>query len=168
MVARQATECLIDLRCTPRSFGAPLDGPAWLLSDNKSVVTSSTIPHSSLSKRWNALSYHKVREAIASGWLRFEHLPGTKNPADMLMKPLPWFKLRAFVEILLFWKGNVADAPSGPSLNPEGSDASLGPTRDPMTHDSSRGANANRQVEGNASFNVLWNNQHAALADSDV
>ena len=60
MVARQAVERLIDLRYTLRSFGVPLDGPAWLFGDNKLVVTSSTIPHSSLSKRWNALSYHKV------------------------------------------------------------------------------------------------------------
>ena len=89
MVARQAVERLKDLRYTLRSFGVPLDGPAWLFGDNKSVVTSSTIPHSSLTKRWNALSYHTVREAIASGWLRFEHVPGTENPADILTKPLP-------------------------------------------------------------------------------
>ena len=58
MVAQQATEQIIDLRYTLRSFGVPLDSPAWLFGDNKSVVTSSTIPHSTLSKRWNALSYH--------------------------------------------------------------------------------------------------------------
>jgi hypothetical protein len=89
MVARQATERLQDLRYTLRSFGVPIDGPAWLFGDNKSVVTSSTIPHSRLSKRWNALSYHKVREAIAGGWLRFEHIPGSENPADIFTKPLP-------------------------------------------------------------------------------
>eukprot|EP00977_Amphora_coffeiformis_P012602 scaffold3161_cov146-Amphora_coffeaeformis.AAC.2 len=57
---------------------------------SKSVVTSSTIPLSTLGKRWNALSYHRVREAIAGGWLRFEHIPGTENPADVLTKSLAW------------------------------------------------------------------------------
>eukprot|EP00977_Amphora_coffeiformis_P024241 scaffold15162_cov84-Amphora_coffeaeformis.AAC.1 len=90
MAARQATERIIDLRYTLRSFGVPLDGPAWLFGDNKSVVTSSTIPHSTLGKRWNALSYHRVCEAIAGGWLRFEHIPGTENPADVLTKSLAW------------------------------------------------------------------------------
>ena len=120
MVARQATERLMDLRYTLRSFGVPVDGVAWLFGDNQSVVTSSTIPHSTLSKRWNALSYHKVREAMASGWLRFEHMPGTENPADILTKYLPWFKLKVFVEPLLFWKGDPA--PPSRVQDTEGSD----------------------------------------------
>jgi hypothetical protein len=91
-----------------------------MFGDNKSVVTSSTIPHSSLGKRWNALSYHRVREAIAGGWLRFEHIPGTQNPSDILTKSLAWNLLRVYVEPLLFWKGDTAVAPSG-SSNPEGS-----------------------------------------------
>ena len=65
-----------------------------MFGDNKSVVMSSTIPHSTLGKRWNALSYHRVREAVAGGWVRFEHIPGTENPADILTKPLPWFSLK--------------------------------------------------------------------------
>eukprot|EP00977_Amphora_coffeiformis_P024646 scaffold16513_cov158-Amphora_coffeaeformis.AAC.1 len=113
MAARQATERIIDLCYTLRSFGVPLDGPAWLFGDNKSVVTSSTIPHSTLGKRWNALSYHRVREAIAGGWLRFEHIPGTENPADVLTKSLAWNVLKTYIEPLLFWKGETSDAPSG-------------------------------------------------------
>ena len=92
MAARQAVEQIIDLRYTLRMFGVPLDGASWLFGDNKSVVTSSTIPHSSLNKRWNALSYHKVREAIASGFIRFEHIPSIDNPSDILTKSLPWHK----------------------------------------------------------------------------
>ena len=65
MSARQATERIINLRYMLRSFEVPLDGPACLFGENKSVVTSSTIPHSTLGKRWNALSYHHVQEAIA-------------------------------------------------------------------------------------------------------
>ena len=89
------------------------------------MVTSSTIPHSTLGKRWNALSYHKVREAVAGGWLRFEHIPETENPADILTKGLPWFKLRVFVEPLLLWKGDTADVPV-PQHGPEGSNTNPG------------------------------------------
>ena len=66
MVARQATERMIDLQHTLRSFGVLLNGPSWMFGDNKSVVTSSAIPHSTLGKRWNALSYHRVREALGA------------------------------------------------------------------------------------------------------
>ena len=91
-----------------------------MFGDNQSVVTSSTIPHSNLSKRWNALSYHKVREAVAGGWLRFEHIPGTQNPADVLTKALAWYQMRVHVEPLLFWKGDTLESGTE-QVNPEGS-----------------------------------------------
>ena len=58
-----------------------------MFGDNASVITSSTIPHSSLNKRHNALSYHCVCEVIASNVLWFFHIPGKEvNPADVLTK----------------------------------------------------------------------------------
>ena len=107
MAARQAIEQIIDLRYTLRMFGVPLDGPSWLFGDNKSVVNSSTIPHSTLSKRWNALSYHRCREAVAAGYVRFEHIAGDQNPSDILTKPLPRYKARVITDPLLFWKGET-------------------------------------------------------------
>ena len=177
MAARQAVERIIDLRYTLRSFGVPLDGPAWMFGDNKSVVTSSTIPHSTLGKRWNALSYHRVREAIAGGWLRFEHIPGTENPSDVLTKSLAWNVLRVYVEPLLFWKGDTADAPSG-SSNPEGSveRPAHGTTRESgvsgLDHAVSTDVDFNQNhdpdgAHGGPAFHRLWNNQWAALMDSD-
>ena len=53
-----------------------------------SVVMSSTIPSSTLKKRWNALSYHRVREAVAAGIINVVHLSGDENPADFLTKVL--------------------------------------------------------------------------------
>ena len=118
MAARQSVEQIIDLRYTLRMFGVPIHGPSWLFGDNKSVVTSSTIPHSSLNKRWNALSYHKVREAVASGFVTFEHISTNDNPADILTKPLPWHKACIHVEPLLFWKGEtLTDANADLPLN---------------------------------------------------
>ena len=181
MAARQATERIIDLRYTLQSFGVPIDGAAWMFGDNKSVVTSSTIPHSTLGKRWNALSHHRVREAIAGGWLRFENIPGTENPADIMTKPLAWHVLQQYVEPMLLWKGETLDAPSG-SPNPEGSDAGPGlngsrvdaESRIPdgngqgraRLNDTNANSDASAPIHG-AILPALWNNQCAALADTE-
>jgi hypothetical protein len=108
--ARTGTEQIMDLRYTLRMFGVPLDGPAWMFGDNESVVKSSTIPSSTLNKRHNALSFHRVREAMASMMLYFLNLPGAENCADLLTKFLPYPVAKKFLEPLLFWRGetNVA------------------------------------------------------------
>ena len=72
------------------------------------------ILHSSLNKCWNTLSYHKVREAIASGFICFKHIPTGENPADILTKPLSWHKARVHVELMLFWKGETITEPVDP------------------------------------------------------
>jgi hypothetical protein len=104
MAARQATEQIMDLRYTLRMMGIPIDGPSWMFGDNKSVITSSTIPHSTLNKRHNALSYHRVREAISSCIIYFMHIEGKYNPSDVLTKFLNWSKFWPLVQPLLFWK----------------------------------------------------------------
>jgi hypothetical protein len=107
MVARQATEQIMDLRYTLRMMGIPLDGPAWMFGDNQSVITSSNIPHSNLNKRHNALSYHRVREAISAGILYFLHIDGKLNPSDILTKFLAWAKFWPLIQPMLFWKGET-------------------------------------------------------------
>ena len=107
MAARQATEQIVNMRYMLCMLGIPIDGPSWLFGDNKSVITSSTIPHSTFGKCWNALSYHHFREAIAAGIVRFHYIPTDENPSDVLMKALPHFKARVHVEPLLFWKGET-------------------------------------------------------------
>jgi hypothetical protein len=109
VAARQATEQIIDLRYTLRALGVPLDGPAWLLGDNQSVISSSTIPHSQLSKRWNALSYHKVREAVAMGVMHFYKIHGKQNPADIITKYLSYSEFWPLTQPLLFWFGETVN-----------------------------------------------------------
>jgi hypothetical protein len=107
MVARHSAEQIMDLRYTLRMMGIPIDGPAWMFGDNFSVITSSTIPQSTLNKRHNALSYHRVRECIASGILYFIHVEGCYNPSDVLTKYLGWAKFWPLIQPLLFWKGET-------------------------------------------------------------
>ena len=66
MAAHQAIEQIIDLHYLLCMLGVPLDGPTWLLGDNQTVINSATIPHSSLSKHWNALSYHCCHKAVTA------------------------------------------------------------------------------------------------------
>jgi hypothetical protein len=46
MVACQAAQQIIELRNALRMMGILVDGPSCLFGDNESVITSSTIPHS--------------------------------------------------------------------------------------------------------------------------
>ena len=96
--ARTAVEQIIDLRTTLRYLGVPVHDTSYLFGDNKSVVDSSTIPHSKLHKRHTLLSFHRVRETIASGMVAYHHIPGSSNPSDVLSKhwayPSIWPLLR--------------------------------------------------------------------------
>ena len=89
-------------------MGVPIESFTWMLGDNKSVVTSSTIPHSMLSKRHQALAYHKVRSAIAGGLLSFVTLMGIKTPRISFTKFLPSPVFWPYVSSLLFIKGETA------------------------------------------------------------
>ena len=88
-------------------MGVPLDGPSWLLGDNKSVVTSSTVPQSMMAKRHTALSYHRVRAAIATGMMVFCHVSGKENPADIMTKFLPYSVSWPLIRPILFWRGET-------------------------------------------------------------
>ena len=105
--SKTCVEHIMDHRYCMRMLGIPLDGPAWMFGDNQSVVTSSTIPHSSLTKRHNALAYHRVREAIAAKVVFFKHISGKQNPADVLTKFLPHATFHPLIKYILLWRGNT-------------------------------------------------------------
>jgi hypothetical protein len=106
---RTATEQVIDIRCTLRMMGVPIDGPTCMFGDNKSVITSSTTPHSMLGKRHNMLSYHRCREAIAAGISKTFHMDGKQNPSDVMTKFLAHAVSYPLVKCFLFWKGPIED-----------------------------------------------------------
>ena len=77
VAARTCTEQVIDLRLTLRYLGVPINGPIRVLGDNESVINSAAIPHSKMHKRWVALSYHRVRYAVAACIINIHHI--TRN-----------------------------------------------------------------------------------------
>ena len=87
MAARLSVEQIKSLRDTLRYLGVPIRNTSYMFGVNKSVVDSSIRIDAKLHKRHTALSFHKVREAIASGMVLFTHIPGTLNVADILSKP---------------------------------------------------------------------------------
>jgi hypothetical protein len=76
MVARQATEQILDLHYTLHMMGISINGKSWLFGDYQSVITLAMIPKSTLNKRHNALSYHHVHECIAMGIINLLHVDG--------------------------------------------------------------------------------------------
>jgi hypothetical protein len=69
--ARIAVDQIIVLRTTLRYLGVPVREKSYMFGDNQAFITNSSIPHSSLSKRHNALAYHRVREMIAANILGY-------------------------------------------------------------------------------------------------
>jgi hypothetical protein len=99
---RIMVEMLEALRYKLRMFGIPIDGPANVFCDNKSVVMSSTIPTSTLKKKHNSIAYHRVREAVAAGILRITKVHTSENLADLLTKPLAGINLKALIQKILW------------------------------------------------------------------
>ena len=66
VTAKTATEQIMDTRQNLKYLGAPVGAKSFLIGDNRSVVTSATLPHSTLTKRHNILAFCRVREAIAA------------------------------------------------------------------------------------------------------
>ena len=86
VAARIAVDQIVDLQYTLMYLGVPIRSKSVMFGDNKSVITSSTIPNSLLSKRDHISAYHRVREAIALMYLMFIWKDGKTNPADILSK----------------------------------------------------------------------------------
>jgi len=109
VAAKTAVEQIMDVRLTLMYLGVPIDGPTYLYGDNKTVVTSSLMPHSKLHKRHTALAYHRVREAIASGMVVFIHIIGKLNPADFLSKCWGYSQVWTVLQPLFFWEGDTSE-----------------------------------------------------------
>jgi hypothetical protein len=65
--------------------------------------------YAKLHKRHNALSFHRVREAVAAKIVAIYHLAGEYNPADILSKHWGYQQTWRILQPLLFYQGNTAD-----------------------------------------------------------
>ena len=99
---KTATEMIEGLRYKLRMMGIEVDGSTNVFCDNESVVKNSTRPESTLKKKHNAISYHRVREAQAAGIIRVAKEDGVTNLADVLTKCLPAPRLKELISCILW------------------------------------------------------------------
>jgi len=88
-----------------------VNGESFKYGNKQSVITSSTLPHQTPHKRHLALYYHRVRQAVKTGILRFYYKKGRTNPDDVLSKHTGHADAWPNVKPMLFWQGNMMDIP---------------------------------------------------------
>ena len=106
---------VIEMRNNLHALGIPVNGPSYMFGDNKSVVTNTTLPSSSLKKKHNAIAYHQVREAITAGISGFVHVKGDHNVADVLTKLVNTTTHKSLTHPLLFGKPSFTSQGRGVS-----------------------------------------------------
>ena len=83
---KHGIETLRGLRYKLRMMGVPVNGPSFVYGDNKSVITNTSRPESTLRKKNNQICYHAVRESVAMDESRTTHIRTDANPADLATK----------------------------------------------------------------------------------
>ena len=71
------------------------------------MVTSSTLPHSTLTKRHNILAFHRVREAIAAKLMAFYWIQSAYNLSYMLSEHWDHPTVYPMILKLLITRGNI-------------------------------------------------------------
>jgi hypothetical protein len=107
---RIAMEHVVGIRFKLRMFGLNVKDYTCIWCDNEAVVNNSSVPSHALNKKHNAVSFHMVREVVASGAARVAHVSGIENPADLFTKILAKNKRFQFIEQLT---GNVVNRSKG-------------------------------------------------------
>jgi hypothetical protein len=91
VASRIAKEIILEIRYMLWSLGVALDILALMLGDNMPVVLNTTVPSSVLKKKYNAIAYHRVREANTVRIMMFAYIKSKdkneENVSNVLKKP---------------------------------------------------------------------------------
>ncbi len=93
---------LRELRYKIHMMGVPLSGPTYIYSDNKSQVTNSSRPESTLKKKCNSICYHAIHESVEMGETLLMHIRTGENLADFLTKTISGAKRRKLVSGVVY------------------------------------------------------------------
>lgn len=85
---RLAVEEAYTIRYMLRALGIKIEKPCYLYGDNLGVIQNASTPEGVLKKKHVALSFHFVREAVATRVIMPRKVGSPDNFADMLTKPL--------------------------------------------------------------------------------
>ena len=111
VAAKTATEQIMDTKWTLRHLWAFIGSKSFLFGDNRSGVTSATLPHYALTKCHNILAFHRVREAVAAKLMAFYWIQSAYNLSDMLSKHWNHPTVYPMKFKLLITRGNIALIP---------------------------------------------------------
>ena len=107
VAVKTVTEQIMDIRQTLRYLGAPIGAKSFLFGDNRYVVTSATLRHSTLTKRHNILAFHRVREATAAKLMALYWIQSAYNLSNMLSKHYDHPTVYPMILKLLISRGNI-------------------------------------------------------------
>jgi hypothetical protein len=99
---KHGIKTLRGLRYKIRMMGVPLSGPTYIYGDNKSQVTNSSRPKSTLKKKCNSICYHAIRESVAMGETLLTHIKTGDNLADFLTETTSGAKCRKLVSGVVY------------------------------------------------------------------
>ena len=80
-----------------------------MFGDNGSVFNISMTPFGKIHKRHVALSFHRVREAIAAKIISYQFINGKINPADILSKHWSHHNVWPILKPFFFWTGDTME-----------------------------------------------------------
>ena len=101
----------MDIRQTLRYLGAPFTTKSFLFGDIRSVVTSASLSHSTLTKRHNILAFYRVTEAIAAKLMTFYWIQSAYNLSNMLSQHWDHPTVYPMILKLLITMGNITPIP---------------------------------------------------------
>ncbi len=99
---KHGIKTLRGLRYKIRMMGVPLSGPTYIYGDNKSQVTNSSRPETTLKTKCNSVCYHAIRESVAMGETLLMHIRTGDNLADFLTKTTSGAKRRKLVSGVIY------------------------------------------------------------------
>lgn len=99
---RISRDFIVELRIKLKMFGCPIARAANVYCDNRGVVTNTSIPESTLSKKHNSINYHVIRKVVAACIMRVAKENTLTNLADALTKLLPYSKNHGLMQSVLW------------------------------------------------------------------
>ena len=99
---KHGIETMRGLQYKLRMLGVPLTKPTYVYGDNKSQVTNSSRPESTLKKKCNSICYHPIQESVAMGESLISHLRTWFNLSDFLTKVTNVMKRHRLVGNVLY------------------------------------------------------------------
>ena len=86
---KNSIELIAALLYKLRIFGVPNDRSTDIFCENEAVYKNASTPESQIRKKQHSISYHMIKEAVASGACRMTKEDTETNLSDIFTKFLP-------------------------------------------------------------------------------